>query len=161
MARAARPFDDDLPPVRILTHEEAIAHFDEQARHWLGMSGEEFLRRWDADEYAGRGCDDFAVEHMRFLIPIVRSMPAEVPKGNDAEEIEIMSRAATPTTDDLPPVRELTHEEAIAYFDEQARHWLGMSGEEFLQRWDAGEYAGQECDEPAIRQMAMLIPFVR
>ena len=37
----------------------------------------------------------------------------------------------------------------------------GMSGEEFLRRWDAGEYTGQECDEPGIRQMAMLMPFAR
>ena len=36
-------------------------------------------------------------------------------------------------------VRKLTREEGIAFFDEMARRYTGMSGEEFLRRWDAGE----------------------
>jgi hypothetical protein len=72
LTQAARPIIDDLPPVRVLTHEEAIAHFDEQARHWLGMSGEEFLRRWDAGDYAGREDDNVAIRIMAMLIPIAR-----------------------------------------------------------------------------------------
>jgi hypothetical protein len=72
-----------------------------------------------------------------------------------------VTQATIPNTEEAPPVRVSTHEEALAHFDEQARHWLGMSGEEFLRRWDAGEYAGRECDDPAISQMAMLVPIAR
>jgi hypothetical protein len=34
----------------------------------------------------------------------------------------------------------LTAEEALAEFDGQARRLMGMSGEEFIQRWRAGEF---------------------
>ena len=36
---------------RILTPEEGRAAFDRAARKWMGISGEEFIRRWDAGEY--------------------------------------------------------------------------------------------------------------
>ena len=36
----------------------------------------------------------------------------------------------------LPP------EEGRAMFDAAARKWMGLSGDEFIRRWDAGEYAG-------------------
>ena len=39
------------------------------------------------------------------------------------------------------PVIEVTDEEGRRMFDEAAREWLGISGEEFLLRYDAGEYA--------------------
>jgi hypothetical protein len=42
----------------------------------------------------------------------------------------------------LPPIQWLTDEEAKAYFDESAREMLGMSGEEFIRRWNAGEWDG-------------------
>ena len=34
----------------------------------------------------------------------------------------------------------LSPEESVAFFDRLARMKLGISGEEFLHRWDAGEY---------------------
>jgi hypothetical protein len=37
--------------VRLLNDEEARQHFDRSARRLLGISGEEFLRRYDAGEY--------------------------------------------------------------------------------------------------------------
>ncbi|HLH23287.1 MAG TPA: hypothetical protein VK066_12245 [Chloroflexota bacterium] len=37
-------------------------------------------------------------------------------------------------------IRWLTPEEGRQFFDEQARKRLGISGEEFLRRLDAGEY---------------------
>ena len=37
------------------------------------------------------------------------------------------------------PAHELTHEEGWEWFDREARARLGMSGEEFLRAWDAGE----------------------
>lgn len=36
-------------------------------------------------------------------------------------------------------------------FDDEARRTLGISGEEFLRRWDAGAYDGGEEDEPRRR----------
>ncbi len=58
---------------------------------------------------------------------------------------------ATPIVDDetdlLPPVVELNFEESRAFFDTQARERLGISGEEFLRRWHAGEYV-EIADEP-------------
>jgi hypothetical protein len=59
----------------------------------------------------------------------------------------------------LPP------DEAVAFFDSVARDIVGMSGEEFIARWDAGEYADVDLDEtPEGRQiihLALLIPFGR
>lgn len=50
----AHQFDDDEPDddddVIVLTEEEGAALFDREARKALGISGEEFLRRWDAGE---------------------------------------------------------------------------------------------------------------
>ena len=43
--------------------------------------------------------------------------------------------------------------------DRAAREVLNISGEEFLARYDVGEYEGS--DDPAITRVAMLIPFAR
>jgi hypothetical protein len=42
---------DEIPGIHFTTREEALAIFDSEARKVLGISGEEFLRRWDAGEY--------------------------------------------------------------------------------------------------------------
>lgn len=56
----------------------------------------------------------------------------------------------------------LSDEEAREEFDAQARKWLGLSGEEFLRRWDAGEYRGLEDDDPPnVLMVASLISLVR
>lgn len=39
------------PRVHELTHEEARTMFDEVAQHYLSMSGDEFLRAWEAGEF--------------------------------------------------------------------------------------------------------------
>lgn len=56
-------------------------------------------------------------------------------------------------------VRELTREEALKLFDNAARHYLGISAEEFLCRWDAGEFADN--DRPEVVSVWMLSPLVR
>ncbi len=50
-------------------------------------------------------------------------------------------------TDLLPPVVEMNVEESRAFFDQKSRELLGMSGGEFLRRWNAGEYVAI-ADEP-------------
>ena len=61
----------------------------------------------------------------------------------------------------LPPVGELTPEEGRAFFDARAREWMGMSGEEFLRRLDAGEFDDifDDPDHPEILDLFMLRSF--
>jgi hypothetical protein len=47
---------------------------------------------------------------------------------------------ATNPDEDIVPVYVLTLEEERAQFDARARELMGISGEEFLRRLDAGEY---------------------
>jgi hypothetical protein len=70
-------------------------------------------------------------------------------------------RAAMPTRSDAQPleVAEASREEGIEILDAAARQALGISGEEFLRRKDAGEY--EESEDPAVARVAMLIPFAR
>jgi len=65
------------------------------------------------------------------------------------------------TVDVQPDVRihEATPEEGREIVDRAARRELGMSGKEFLRRWDAGEI--EDPDRPEILRVAMLLPFVR
>ena len=60
-------------------------------------------------------------------------------------------------------IRFLEDDESRAFFDVQSRRLMGMSGEEFLRRYDAGEFA-EQLDDPDCRgltQLVMLIPFGR
>lgn len=65
-------------------------------------------------------------------------------------------------------VRETTYhaagaEEGREIFDRQARKALGISGAEFLRRWDAGDYrrVADDADGRKVRRLAMLMPFAR
>lgn len=53
-------------------------------------------------------------------------------------------------------IRELTPEQGRQLLDDKARQYLGMSGEEFRARWEAGEIAAD--DEPDVMRVAMLLP---
>ena len=59
-----------VPQVRELTEDESRDEFDRQARRRLHMSGEEFLRRWDAREFPDT--EDPDVGWVASLIPLVR-----------------------------------------------------------------------------------------
>jgi hypothetical protein len=66
--------DDELPGVIYTSPGEGRRMFDEAARIWTGMSGEEFIRRWEAGEFASLP-DDLA--HRRYvdlilMIPFAR-----------------------------------------------------------------------------------------
>ena len=60
-------------------------------------------------------------------------------------------------------VRFLSREEGRALFDQRARNLLGISGDEFLRRWDAGEYDAMvdDPDHPEIVDLVMLRSFGR
>jgi hypothetical protein len=57
-----------------------------------------------------------------------------------------------------PRPRELTSEEGKRLFDERARRFLGMSGKEFVRRYDAGEL---DADDDNVLRVALLLPFGR
>ena len=57
-------------------------------------------------------------------------------------------------------VEECTSEEGRALFDAAARRHLGISGDEFLAKWDAGEY-DDDPDRPEVLRVAMMMPFGR
>ncbi|MCC5574442.1 hypothetical protein IMZ11_02150 [Microtetraspora sp. AC03309] len=56
-------------------------------------------------------------------------------------------------------VIEATPEEGRSLFDKASKDALGISGEEFLSRYDGGLY--DDTDDPAVAGVAMLIPFAR
>lgn len=59
-------------------------------------------------------------------------------------------------------VHECTTEEAHALYDRMARKHLGISGTEFLRRWDAGEYEGVDLDSiSGLVQLYIAMPFGR
>lgn len=78
-----------------------------------------------------------------------------VPPGRDGERLG--------AGDDLPPIRWLAADEGRELFDRQARRLLGMSGEDFIHRWDAGEFtaAYDDPDHPEVMEVASLLPFGR
>ncbi|HEX6029825.1 MAG TPA: hypothetical protein VFY90_00250, partial [Tepidiformaceae bacterium] len=53
-------------------------------------------------------------------------------------------------------VLELSEAETLALLDKRARELLGMPGEEFLRRWQAGEFDGQE-EREDVWQVAFLL----
>jgi hypothetical protein len=59
-------------------------------------------------------------------------------------------------------VVQLSESEAVTLFDKIAMQHMHMSGEEFLKRWDAGEYEGRDWDSiPGLAEVAMVLPFAR
>ncbi|HZB83604.1 MAG TPA: hypothetical protein VE288_12270 [Rubrobacteraceae bacterium] len=57
-------------------------------------------------------------------------------------------------------IRELTSEQARELFNEAAEFYLGITGDEFLARWEAGEY-DKDPDQPQVMNVAMLLPFAQ
>ncbi len=53
-------------------------------------------------------------------------------------------------------VVELSEREEHAMLERSARQLLGISAEEFIQRWSSGAY--RDCDDPKVTQVAMLLP---
>ena len=80
VARSRRqdiPIDEHTEAnVLIATVEQGRELFDQEARKLLGISGEEFLRKWDAGEYDP--VTDFDLAHhlngLLMMLPFVRSI---------------------------------------------------------------------------------------
>jgi hypothetical protein len=73
----------------------------------------------------------------------------------------VASRRKRPTAEN-ETLREVSVAEGRRLFDEEARRALGMSGDEFLRAWDAGEIDPNEPGRhSAIVRVLMLLPFVR
>ena len=66
---------------------------------------------------------------------------------------------------DIPGVQWLTDDEARAIFDAEARRVMGMSGAEFLRRYDAGEFDDHPDtsaeEDLTFWSLVMLTPFGR
>ncbi|MBI3971595.1 MAG: hypothetical protein HY332_09935 [Chloroflexi bacterium] len=58
------------------------------------------------------------------------------------------------------PVRELNREQGMSLLDKNARFYLGISGREFLHRWERGEYPDPDADWN-VMLVASLMGFVR
>jgi hypothetical protein len=65
--------------------------------------------------------------------------------------------------DDDGGVRFVDDDEAREIFDRNARRLLGISGDEFLRRYDAGAYNGplEDREIDKVRAMIMMLDFVR
>lgn len=57
--------------MRMLSKEEAAEAFDQQAHRYLSISGDEFLRAWDAGEFDDNP-DRPEIMRVAMLIPLVR-----------------------------------------------------------------------------------------
>ncbi len=71
--------------------------------------------------------------------------------------------AKRPSREKPPRLRWVHGAPGREMFDRQARKRLGISGEEFLRRWEAGVYndLADDPDHPEIRRLVMLTPFAR
>jgi hypothetical protein len=83
--RAPQPQDDiepedELPPLVVFSPEEGRAIFDEAVRRAMGYSGEEFIRRWEAGEFANIPDD---AEH-RHIIELGLMLPLALQAGSSS-----------------------------------------------------------------------------
>lgn len=69
---------------------------------------------------------------------------------------KVVSETATMfELDKLPDVHYISREEGIRLLDERAREYLGMSGDEFVRRYHAGEI--EDPDRTDVIVLAMMI----
>lgn len=61
------------------------------------------------------------------------------------------------------PVAWLDDDEAVEFFDRNSHSLMGMSGLDFLRRWDAGEWRDgpDDAEHSNVIRLSMLIPFGR
>lgn len=119
-------------PVEQLTDDDLRVLFDQNSRYFLGITGEDFQHRWSSgrlSEIADPGLRE-VVEIVVDLLPLVQH--------DDCDHARL--HGLIDVARQVPGGRILTHDEAWNLFDQNARYYMGMSGDEFKRRWDAGEY---------------------
>lgn len=57
-------------------------------------------------------------------------------------------------------IKELSPEEGMRLFDNAAKYYLEISGQEFLERLSTGEFDDPDVD-PDVAQVLALVPFAR
>ena len=73
------PHADDLPHGNAAySWADGMAELDRKAQAWLGISGEEFLRRYDAGEYAGIEEDETGRAVVRLSFVAMRARPSSL-----------------------------------------------------------------------------------
>src|SRR5688572_28752750 len=87
--------------------------------------------------------------------------------GSEPSMVSKMHHVETDGAEEEPVVDPediiVSPEEARVLFDEAARSIMGRSGEEFVQRWDAGEYdeIADTAGHRHIIELALMIPLWR
>ena len=66
---------------------------------------------------------------------------------------------STPAQKPTQEIDYIGEEEGRAILDRKAREFLGMSGEEFIRAWRAGEFDGDE--RPEVERVAMFLSLGR
>jgi hypothetical protein len=82
--------------------------------------------------------------------------------ASEANSIMYVQRevASLATIEEGVDVRELSEQEAHEVLDRAARFNLGLTGEEFVRAWEAGDF-DSDPDRPEVMRVAMLLPFGR
>lgn len=57
-------------------------------------------------------------------------------------------------------IKELSTKEGRELFDKATRYYLGISGKEFIERLDAGEFEDPD-EDPDVAEVLALVPFAR
>jgi DNA-directed RNA polymerase specialized sigma subunit len=76
------------------------------------------------------------------------------------KQVTVAERAGTAENQ----IHELSKEEGREMFDRAVRRKLGISGEEFMRRWDAGYYDDPDDrtkNPPEVMELGMLMDFAR
>jgi hypothetical protein len=64
-----------------------------------------------------------------------------------------------PATETAPQPHLVNPAESREIFDRAARRYLGISGDEFIAAWEAGEL-DDDAERPEVARVAMLLPLV-
>lgn len=136
--------------------EETRAFFDAQARKLLGISGAEFIRRRDAGELVADDPETRA--KLAYLTTL--SEAGTCAREDDGDGAHSAGLGAVSDEDQI---KFMSPQETWQWFDNESQTLLGISGEEFLRRWDAGEYR-DVFDTPGhygVTHLGMLVDLVR
>lgn len=67
---------------------------------------------------------------------------------------------SSPSISSNGQVRQLTKAEGMALLEQEARRYLNMSAQEFIDAWEQGQF-GDNPDQPDVMYIAMLLPFAQ